>query len=134
MSSAKKSEIMGAGQSSKASKVASDEALALAKRLKDGEITGELELKTAKYGDAGLKVIAEELKSNSTITKVLLSQTRWVGDAGMASLADALKTNTSVKELVVSEARRVGDAGAIALAEVRARSDRPTLACLSALH
>ena len=42
---------MGAGQSSKASKVPSPEAVALALRIKDGEITGDLTLRCRREGD-----------------------------------------------------------------------------------
>ena len=61
-------------------------------------------------------VVAEILKSNTSVTKVNLGANEEIGDEGAKALAEALKVNATVKELNLYECG-IGDDGAAALAE-----------------
>jgi len=61
-------------------------------------------------------VVAEILKSNTSVTEVHLSSNKEIGAEGAKALAEALKVNATVKELGLSHCR-IGDEGAKALAE-----------------
>ena len=67
------------------------------------ELSLSLELQTlrARNGKiiaANVVVLADALKSNTTLTKLDLSHNR-INDAGAAGLAEALKSNTKLTEL-----------------------------------
>ena len=61
-------------------------------------------------------VVAEILKSNTSVTKVNLYGNKEIGDEGAKALAEALKVNTTVKELFL-QLCGIGDDGAAAFAE-----------------
>ena len=61
-------------------------------------------------------VVAEILKSNTSVTEVLLGANKKIGDEGAKALAEALKVNATVKELALPICG-IGDDGAAALAE-----------------
>jgi len=61
-------------------------------------------------------VVAEILKSNSSVTEVHLNSNKKIGDEGAKALAEALKVNATVKALSLQFCG-IGDDGAAALAE-----------------
>ena len=61
-------------------------------------------------------VVAEILKSKTSVTKIGLQLNKDIGDEGAKALAEALKVNATVKELLLSYCG-IGDDGAAALAE-----------------
>ena len=61
-------------------------------------------------------VVAEILKSNTSVTEVYLQGNEEIGDEGAKALAEALKVNATVKELYLPGCG-IGDDGAAALAE-----------------
>ena len=61
-------------------------------------------------------VVAEILKSKTSVTKVHLNFNKENGDEGAKALAEALKVNTTVKKLFLGDCS-IGDDGAAALAE-----------------
>ena len=61
-------------------------------------------------------VVAEILKSNTSVTKVHLQNNEEIGDEGAKALAEALKVNATVKDLLLMDCG-IGDDGAAALAE-----------------
>jgi len=61
-------------------------------------------------------VVAEILKSKTSVTKVFLTDNKEIGDEGAKAFAEALKVNTTLKELVL-DGCGIGDDGAAALAE-----------------
>jgi len=61
-------------------------------------------------------VVAEILKSKTSVTKVDLSLNKEIGDEGAKALAEALKVNTTLEYLQLAGCG-IGDAGAAALAE-----------------
>ena len=61
-------------------------------------------------------VVAEILKSKTSVTSVNLSINKEIGDEGAKALAEALKVNATVKELGLYGCG-IGDDGAAALAE-----------------
>ena len=67
-----------------------------------------------KIGDEGAKALAEALKVNATVKELYLTDCG-IGDDGAAALAEALRSNTSLTTLSLA-ACRIGDAGAAALA------------------
>jgi len=76
----------------------------------------EIDLSSKGLTDHDATVVAEILKSNTSVTRVLLGNNKRIGDEGVKALAEALKVNATVKELVLSHCR-IGDDGAAALAE-----------------
>ena len=61
-------------------------------------------------------VVAEILKSNTSVTEVDLKGNKEIGDEGAKALAEALKVNATVKTLWLNDCG-IGDDGAAALAE-----------------
>ncbi|TPX71415.1 hypothetical protein SpCBS45565_g01052 [Spizellomyces sp. 'palustris'] len=79
-----------------------------------------LSLRSNNIGDAGLKGLAEQLKSN----RVLVSLSLWnnkITKEGAEHLAEALKLNQSLTSLSLG-LNNIGDEGAVALAKVLANS------------
>ena len=84
------------------------------------ELGSSLELQTLRCRNATINaanavVLADVLKSNTTVTKLDLSR-NFIGDSGAAGLAEALKSNTTLTVLNMSN-NDIGDAGAAGLAE-----------------
>ena len=72
-------------------------------------------------GDKGLTahdatVVAESLKSNTSVTAVNLHSNKEIGDEGAKALAEALKVNATVEKLHLEDCG-IGDDGAAAIAE-----------------
>ena len=61
-------------------------------------------------------VVAEILKSNTSVTVVWLADNKEIGDEGAKALAEALKVNATVEELNLYDCG-IGDDGAAAIAE-----------------
>jgi len=61
-------------------------------------------------------VVAEILKTNTSVTEVKLYNNKEIGDEGTKALAEALKVNTTLK-LLDLQVCGIGDDGAVALAE-----------------
>ena len=61
-------------------------------------------------------VLAEILKSNTSVTKVYLNRNKEIGDEGAKALAEALKVNKAVEVLQLGDCG-IGNGGAAALAE-----------------
>jgi len=61
-------------------------------------------------------VVAEILKSNTSVTKVYLDGNKEIGDEGAKALAEVLKVNATVERLYLVNCG-IGDDGAAALAE-----------------
>ena len=61
-------------------------------------------------------VVAEILKSNTSVTTVDLSGNKEIGDEGAKALAEALKVNATVERLFLDRCG-IGDDGAAAIAE-----------------
>ena len=61
-------------------------------------------------------VVAEILKSNTSVTQVLLFDNKEIGDEGAKALAEALKVNATVERLYL-DGCGIGDDGAAAIAE-----------------
>jgi len=72
-------------------------------------------------------VVAEVLKSNTSVTDVCLNLNEEIGDVGAKALAEALKVNTTVTSLCLHLCS-IGDDGAAALAE--ALRTNTSLTCL----
>ena len=84
------------------------------------ELGSALELQTLRCRNATINaanavVLADVLKSNTTMTKLDLSR-NFVGDSGAAGLAEALKSNTTLTVLNMSN-NDIDDAGTAGLAE-----------------
>ena len=87
---------------------------ALAEGLKGNTSLGELYL-SYDIGTSGASALAEALKVNSTLTKLLLLDNN-IGAAAATALAEALKSNRGLMELFLCN-NNIGFAGAAALAE-----------------
>jgi len=87
-------------------------AVPIAKQFSASEI--DLQNKGLTAHDAA--VVAEILKSNTSVTKVNLHGNKEIGDEGVKALAEALKVSTTVEWLCLN-ACDIGDDGAAALAE-----------------
>ena len=98
-------------------KINAANAVILADVLKSNTTVTKLDLSrnTVKIDDASVASLAEMLKSNTTLTKLNLSSADF-GTAGAASLAEALKSNTTLTKLNLS-VNTIYDAGVAALAE-----------------
>ena len=90
------------------------EVIALAKRLKDVQITC-LCFEKSKIGDVGAKALAEGLKGTQ-ITRLTFKESSIGGDAGVKALVEGLK-DTQITCFVFKESSIGGDAGIKALAE-----------------
>ena len=73
-------------------------------------------LKNKGLTDHDATVVAEILKSNTSVTKVILGGNKEIGDEGAKALAEALKVNATVERLYL-DGCGIGDDGAAALAE-----------------
>ena len=96
-------------------KINAANAVVLADVLKSNTTVTKLDLHHNFIDDACLASLAEMLKSNTTLTKLNLCSADF-GAAGAASLAEALKSNTTLTKLNLS-VNTIYDAGAAALAE-----------------
>ena len=90
-------------------------AVVLADVLKSNTTVTKLDLSCNFIGDSGAAGLAEALKYNTTLT-VLNMSNNGIGDAGAAGFAEALKYNTTLTVLNMSN-NGIGDAGAAGLAE-----------------
>eukprot|EP00812_Abedinium_dasypus_P001934 NODE_1234_length_1201_cov_315.315009.p1 GENE.NODE_1234_length_1201_cov_315.315009~~NODE_1234_length_1201_cov_315.315009.p1 ORF type:complete len:383 (+),score=118.59 NODE_1234_length_1201_cov_315.315009:124-1149(+) len=88
---------------------------ALAEALKTNKTLERLLLQVNNIGDDGAKALAEALKSNDTLTRLSLGMNR-IGRDGAKALAEALKSNDRLTMLYLSN-NLIGSAGAKALAE-----------------
>ena len=61
-------------------------------------------------------MVAEILKSNTSVTEVFLFRNKEIGDEGAKAFAEALKVNATVERLDLDECG-IGDDGAAAFAE-----------------
>ena len=104
--------------------------IVLAEALKSNTTLTELHVSGNGIGDAGAAGLAEALKSNTTLT-VLKIYGNDIGEAGAAGLAEALKSNTTLTVLNIS-GNGIGDAGAAGLAE--ALKSNTTLTELDIFH
>ena len=87
----------------------------LADVLKSNTTVTKLDLSRHSIDGAGAAGLAEALKSNTTLTVLELSYNN-IGDAGATDLAEALKSNTTLTVLKLSN-NGIRDAGAVGLAE-----------------
>ena len=87
----------------------------LADLLKSNTTVTELNLCDSDIGDAGAATLAGELQSITTL-KVLKLSRNGIGDAGAAILASALKFNKTLTELYIS-GNCIGEAGAEGVAD-----------------
>ena len=90
-------------------------AVVLAEVIKTNSTVTELNLSKNMVGDDGVAALAEAIKTNPTLTELNLSK-NVVGDDGVAALAEAIKTNSTLTELNLST-NTAGDGGVAALAE-----------------
>ncbi|KAG0248556.1 hypothetical protein BGZ95_008005, partial [Linnemannia exigua] len=70
----------------------------LAETLKTNSTLTSLNLRDSKIGDNGARALAEALMANSTLTTLDLN-TNLIGDNGAKTLAEALKTNSTLTTL-----------------------------------
>ena len=96
-------------------KINTANAVVLADVLKSNTTVTKLNLSSSLIGDAGAAGLADALKSNTTLTVLKLSHND-IGAAGAAGLAEALKSNTTLTVLKLP-VNAIGDAGAAGLAE-----------------
>jgi hypothetical protein len=87
----------------------------LAEALKTNTSVTKINLYENEIGDSGAVALAVALKTNTSVTKIDLHENE-IGDSGALLLANALKTNTSVTEIDLS-GNEIGDSGAVALAD-----------------
>ncbi|KAF9551518.1 hypothetical protein EC957_008187 [Mortierella hygrophila] len=87
----------------------------LAEVLKTNSTLTTLNLKYNSIGSDGAKAMAEVLKTNSTLTTLDLSNNS-IGDDGAKAMAEALKTNSTLTTLDLFN-NSIGDDGAKAMAE-----------------
>jgi Ran GTPase-activating protein (RanGAP) involved in mRNA processing and transport len=69
-----------------------------------------LDLSNSKYTDQDMRIVANELKTNKTITWLKLHQNQ-ISDRGAQRLGNALKLNTTLKDLRLYN-NQIGDQGA----------------------
>ena len=87
----------------------------IAEALRINSTLTELHLCDNGIGDQGVTALAEALKVNSTLTELHLHHNN-IGDQGATGLADALKVNSTLTVLHLDD-NDIGDQGATALAE-----------------
>ena len=97
------------------SRINAADAVVLADVLQSNTTVTKLDLSDNAIGAAGAVGLAEVLKSNTTLTVLNLSYSG-IGGAGAAGLAEALKSNTTLTVLNLSY-NGIGDAGTAGLAE-----------------
>ncbi|XP_004364948.1 hypothetical protein CAOG_00077 [Capsaspora owczarzaki ATCC 30864] len=83
-------------------------------RVKNNAI-GLLSLWREQIGDAGAETIAEALKENQKVVKLILGENR-IGHVGTLAIAEAIRVNTTLTQLSLN-ANHTGDLGARAIAE-----------------
>jgi len=88
---------------------------ALAEVLRTNATVASIDLRNNRIGDAGARALAEALRTNATVASINL-RFNLIGDAGASALADALRTNATVTSINLGY-NLIGDAGACALAE-----------------
>ena len=76
----------------------------------------EIDLQNKGLTDQDTTMVAEILKSNTSVTTVILARNKEIGDEGAKALAEALKVNTTVTALLLGKCG-ISDDGAAALAE-----------------
>ena len=84
----------------------------------------EIELSNNGIQGVGVPILAEWLKTNSTVRKLQLSDND-IGDEGAIALAECLKVNSALTTVMLS-ANNITDAGAQALAEAISCNDTLT--------
>ncbi|CAF1341546.1 unnamed protein product [Didymodactylos carnosus] len=77
--------------------------------------TTTVTIRSNNISDAGVKAIAETLKTNQTLTDLGI-QSNNISDAGAKAIAEALKTNQTLADLYMGN-NNISDAGAKAIAE-----------------
>ncbi|KJE98088.1 hypothetical protein CAOG_008114 [Capsaspora owczarzaki ATCC 30864] len=87
----------------------------VAEALKSNTTLTQLNLGRNQIGDTGAQAIAEALKVNKAVTVLGLNENR-VGDAGAQAVAEALKVNSTATQLILHD-NQIGDDGALAIAE-----------------
>ena len=107
------------------------DAVVLADVLKSNTTVTKLDLFDNDIGEAGAAGLAEALKSNTTLTVLELSS-NGIGNAGAAGLAEALKSNTTLTVLELSS-NGIGNAGAAGLAEALKSNTTLTVLNLSVI-
>ncbi|XP_004342433.2 hypothetical protein CAOG_08264 [Capsaspora owczarzaki ATCC 30864] len=95
--------------------IGDEEAKAIAEALKVNKAVKRLLLWENRIGDAGAQAIAEALKVNTTMTHLYLQRNQ-IGNAGAQAIAEALKVNTTLSEFDLW-GNQIGDVGAQAIAE-----------------
>ena len=98
--------------------ISPDECVALSGLLSNATTMYELVVSCAGIGNGGLKILAEGLASNASLTDGLLDLSyNLIGDEGLQALASSLVRNTKLRELNLAENNDIGDAGLEALAD-----------------
>lgn len=99
-----------------------DECVALSWLLSNATKMNTLDLSAAGIGNREVKILAEGLASNVSLTDGLLDLSRnQIGDEGLQALASSLVRNTKLRELNLAE-NNIGDAGLEALADSLVRN------------
>ena len=68
-----------------------------------------------KVGDATAKTIADSLRGNSTVLRVLYISTNNIGPEGGVAIGEMLRVNVEMQDLNIAS-NQIGDAGAVAIA------------------
>lgn len=68
-----------------------------------------------KVGDATAKTIADSLRGNSTVLRVLYISTNTIGPEGGVAIGEMLRVNVEMQDLNIAS-NQIGDAGAVAIA------------------
>jgi Leucine-rich repeat (LRR) protein len=75
----------------------------------------ELVIATASVSDAGISLLADSLRDNTSLTMLILTSNR-ISDLGALALAEVIQTNTGLLTFDLSFNDLIGDRGATALA------------------
>jgi len=87
----------------------------ISESLKTNTTLTKLILWTNKIGDEGAKMISESLKINTTLTKLYLSNNK-IGDEGTKMISESLRINTTLTKLDLSD-NNIGEEGAKMISE-----------------
>ena len=85
--------------------------------MKRSESLGSLNLSCSDVGDAGATVLADVLRTNTTLNSLGLCNNPGIGNPSVISLCEALKVNTTLSSLDLS-GTGISDAGVLSLVEV----------------
>jgi Ran GTPase-activating protein (RanGAP) involved in mRNA processing and transport len=96
----------------------------IAELLKDNKSITSLDLRCNKISDEGAKALVEALKDNKTLVTLCLHNNN-IGYEGMEYLADVLKINKSITTINLSS-NNIGDEGAKAIADALKTNDTIT--------